>query len=68
MSEDKVQKPTQPNQRDALTEARRLMAAAEGHERLVALREDSVRFLDERREMEGPNASGARLIVNEMRP
>ncbi|HEY5343718.1 MAG TPA: hypothetical protein VIJ66_08680 [Solirubrobacteraceae bacterium] len=44
------------------------MAAAEGHERLVALREDSVRFLDERREMEGPNASGARLIVNEMRP
>lgn len=37
----------------ALGEAKRLMAAAEGHERRVALREESARFLDERGESEG---------------
>jgi hypothetical protein len=47
MSDDPV-KPT----RATLSEARRLMTAAEGHERLVALREDSARFLDERGERE----------------
>ncbi len=35
-----------------LKEAKRLMAAAEGHERRVTLREDSARFLDERGEHE----------------
>jgi hypothetical protein len=45
--------PTHPNQRDALSEAKRLMAEAESHERRVALREESARFLDERGESEG---------------
>jgi hypothetical protein len=45
--------PTQPNQRDALSEAKRLMAEAEAHERRVAIREESARFLDERGETEG---------------
>lgn len=36
-----------------LDEAKRLAAAAEGHERRVALREESARFLDERGESEG---------------
>lgn len=35
-----------------LKEAKRLMAAAEGHERRVTLREDSAQFLDERGEHE----------------
>ncbi len=35
-----------------LREAKRLMAEAEGHERLVTLREDSARFLDGRGEHE----------------
>jgi hypothetical protein len=38
---------------DALREAKRLMATAEAHERRVALREESARFLDERGESEG---------------
>jgi hypothetical protein len=42
-------KPTQ----DALSEAKRLTAEAESHERRVALREESARFLDERGESEG---------------
>jgi len=50
-------KPTQHEssdaQRDALAEAKRLMAEAEAHERRVALREESARFLDERGEHEG---------------
>jgi hypothetical protein len=37
----------------ALKEAKRLMAAAESHERRVTLREESARFLDERGESEG---------------
>jgi hypothetical protein len=50
MPDDKhTPKPTETTEK----EARRLMAAAEGHERLVALREDSARFLDERGEHEG---------------
>jgi len=36
-----------------LQEARRLVAEAEGHERRVALREESATFLDERGESEG---------------
>jgi hypothetical protein len=43
----------EPNQRDALTEAKRLITAAEAHERRVELREESARFLDERGESEG---------------
>src|ERR1700722_16398428 len=43
----------EPNQRNAQTEAKRLVAAAEEHERRVALREESARFLDERGEHEG---------------
>jgi hypothetical protein len=38
---------------EALKEAKRLMATAEAHERRVALREESARFLDERGETEG---------------
>jgi hypothetical protein len=54
---DNDQKPTQQesgesNQRDALKEAKRLMATAEAHERRVALREESARFIDERGEHE----------------
>jgi hypothetical protein len=37
----------------SLNEAKRLMAAAEGHEQRVALREESARFLDEKGEPEG---------------
>jgi hypothetical protein len=37
----------------ALSEAKQLMAAAESHERRVALREESARFLDGRGESEG---------------
>ena len=47
---------TQPKGRDkdtALDEAKRLMATAEAHERRVALREESARFLDERGESVG---------------
>jgi hypothetical protein len=36
----------------ALTEAKRLMATAEAHERRVAIREESAQFLDERGESE----------------
>jgi hypothetical protein len=36
-----------------LNEAKRLIATAEAHERRVALREESARFLDERGESEG---------------
>jgi hypothetical protein len=43
----------EPNERDSLTEAKRLIATAEAHERRVALREESARFLDERGETEG---------------
>ncbi len=43
---------TQPSQRDALSEAKRLMAEAEAHERRVAIREESAQFLDERGESE----------------
>lgn len=48
--------PTQPKGRngaDTLNEAKRLTAKAEAHERRVALREESARFLDERGETEG---------------
>ena len=38
---------------DTLKEAMRLMKEAEGHERRVALREESAVFLDERGESEG---------------
>lgn len=37
----------------ALNEIRRLIKDAEGHERRVAVREESARFLDERGESEG---------------
>jgi hypothetical protein len=50
---DKEQQPTHPTQQDTLSEAKRLTAAAEGHERRVALREESARFRDERGEHEG---------------
>jgi hypothetical protein len=50
MADDK-QKP-EPTQA-TLSEARRLMKAAEGHERRVTLREESARFLDERGESAG---------------
>jgi hypothetical protein len=55
--DDHATEPTQrqtgeSNQRDTLTEANRLMATAEAHERRVALREESARFLDERGESE----------------
>jgi hypothetical protein len=43
----------EPTQRDTLKEAERLIATAESHERRVALREESARFLDERGEGEG---------------
>jgi hypothetical protein len=36
-----------------LNEVKRLMAAAEAHERRVAIREESARFLEERSESEG---------------
>jgi hypothetical protein len=50
---DTEQEPTHPTQRDALSEAKRLITEAEAHERRVALREESARFLDERGEHEG---------------
>jgi hypothetical protein len=57
MSDDHDSEPTQRDsdestQRDALKEAKRLMATAEAHERRVDLREESARFLDERAEHE----------------
>lgn len=45
--------PHPSGERDVLKEAKRLMAEAESHERRVALREESARFLDERGEAEG---------------
>jgi hypothetical protein len=45
--------PSQESPQKALKEARRLTAEAESHERRVALREESARFLDERSEHEG---------------
>jgi len=45
--------PSQESPQTALKEAKRLMTAAESHERRVALREESARFLDERGESEG---------------
>lgn len=45
--------PSQESPQTALKEAKRLMAEAESHERRVALREESARFLDERGESEG---------------
>jgi hypothetical protein len=45
--------PSQESPQAALQEAKRLMATAESHERRVALREESARFLDERGESEG---------------
>jgi hypothetical protein len=42
-----------PKTHTKLTEAKRFMATAEAHERRVALREESARFLDERGEHEG---------------
>lgn len=45
--------PGESNHREALKEAKRLIATAESHERRVALREESARFLDERDEHDG---------------
>jgi hypothetical protein len=53
MTDDHKREPTHPNQRDALSEAKRLTAEAESHERRVVLREESAAFLDERGETEG---------------
>lgn len=53
MADDHEREPTHPNQPDALSEAKRLTAEAESHERRVALREESAQFLDERGEPEG---------------
>jgi hypothetical protein len=50
MTDDKAH--SEPNQ-TTLLEAKRLTAEAEAHERHVALREESARFLDERGEHEG---------------
>jgi hypothetical protein len=49
---DMEQEPTprESSERNALEEAKRLTATAEAHERRVALREESARFLDERGE------------------
>jgi hypothetical protein len=52
-TEPNQHQPGESNQRDALKEAKRLMATAEAHERRVELREESARFLDERGESEG---------------
>jgi hypothetical protein len=46
-------KSSESTQQDTLKEVKRLMAAAEAHERRVALREESAQFLDERGESEG---------------
>jgi hypothetical protein len=53
MTDSHKQEPTQPNQRDVLTETKRLIATAESHERRVALREESAQFLDDRGEHGG---------------
>ncbi len=58
MADTHKAEPTQPqsdesDQREALKEAKRFAATAEAHERRVALREESARFLDERGESEG---------------
>lgn len=45
--------PSQERAQAALQEAKRLTAEAESHERRIALREESARFLDERGESEG---------------
>jgi hypothetical protein len=45
--------PSESSERNALEEAKRLIATAEVHERRVELREESARFLDERGESEG---------------
>lgn len=44
--------PTQPNQQDALSEAKRFTAEAVRHERRVAFREESAQFLEKRGEHE----------------
>jgi hypothetical protein len=53
MTEDHEREPRRPPERDALKEAKRFIAEAEAHERRVALRVESARFLDERGEHEG---------------
>jgi hypothetical protein len=45
--------PTVATEREAVKEAKRFVTEAEAHERGVALREESARFLDERGEHEG---------------
>jgi hypothetical protein len=52
----------QPTQA-ALAEAKRLMKEAEGHERRVALREESATFLDERGEADGADRERAAADV-----
>src|SRR5579871_4854262 len=53
MMANKDSKPTQQKaQQASLQEAKRFVAEAEAHERRVALREESARFLDERDEHE----------------
>lgn len=47
----------------ALNEAKRLMKEAEGHERRVALREESARFLDERDDAQGADRERAAADV-----
>jgi len=65
MADDHDTEPTQLNQRDALKEAKRLMATAEAHERRVTLREESARFLDERGESE--QADRERVVADQER-
>jgi hypothetical protein len=52
-TQPKKGEPIVSNQRAAFAKAKRLAATAESHERRVALREDSARFLDERGETAG---------------
>jgi hypothetical protein len=52
-SEPTQHEPGESNRQDTLKETKRLIATAEAHERHVALREESARFLDERGESEG---------------
>ncbi len=52
LTQPKEGEPNQSNQRDALSEAKRLMAEAEAHERRVTIHEESAQFLDERGEHE----------------
>jgi hypothetical protein len=47
----------------AISEAKRLMAVAEGHERRVALREESAEFLDERGDPQGADRERAAADV-----